>query len=79
LPYRVIFDVSDRIPDIWLGAAALVILILVLSREWAAVLSFESIRTGDPESVVLLYTKTADAAQSIVDALRARGVETDVG
>jgi hypothetical protein len=30
LPYRVIFDVSDRIPDIWLGAAALVILIFVL-------------------------------------------------
>jgi len=30
MPYRVIFDIGDRIPDIWLGAAALVILVFVL-------------------------------------------------
>jgi hypothetical protein len=48
-------------------------------REWAVVLSFESVQTGDPETVVLQHTKTADAAHAIVDALRARGVERDVG
>lgn len=65
MPYRIIFDVSDRIPDIWLGAAALVILIgVILAGIW----DVDGLLARWP--LVLAPAAALVAVEGVVDQLR---------
>jgi hypothetical protein len=64
-PYRIIFDVSDRIPDIWFGATALVILIFVLL---AGVWDVDGLLARWP--LVLAPAAALVAVEGFVDQLR---------
>jgi hypothetical protein len=64
-PYRTIFDVSDRIPDIWLGAAALVILIIVIL---AGIWDVDGLLARWP--LVLAPAAALVATEGVVDQLR---------
>jgi hypothetical protein len=65
MPYRIIFDVSDRIPDIWLGAVALVILIFVLL---AGIWDVDGLLPRWP--LVLAPAAALVAVEGVVDQLR---------